>query len=69
MDLHDLLAWAHAERESFATFHAVETSRLHARELTCEARERELAGAQERLAGRIAWADRVVRDYRAAATG
>ena len=53
-----------AERESFATFHKLECDTLKAREDTCGARERELAGAQERVAGKTAWAERVTKEYK-----
>lgn len=53
-----------AERASFATFHKLECDKLKAREDTCCAQERELAGAQERVAGKTAWAEKMISEYK-----
>ena len=52
------------ERASFTLFHKSECNRLKDREDTCCAQERELAGAQERIAGKTAWAEKMIEEYK-----
>ena len=52
------------QEASFAVFHKLECDKVKTREAACSAQERELAGAQERVASKTAWADQMIEQYK-----